>query len=156
MALPVLSFFVAHDSLPEEHPTAFFEQHPGLPSLRDISARLEGGAYSFPAQFYWDVWAIFKTFSDFFKDDSTQSGRAFHCLANFGTDRLMKWCAKVARTEADAYLHKLRKVRKQLADVQERPLGSRVATAYELAVGPAFGACDVLGKIDPIEYYPIE
>jgi hypothetical protein len=150
MALPILSFFIAYDGFPSEHPTAFFEQNPGFPSLGDICTRLESGAYSLPSQFYWDVWGIFKGFSDFFKDDESLVGRAFRSLASFGTDRFMKWCAKAAQTEAEAHLRKLRKARKMVASVERSPLGGGGV------VVPDFGTGDVPGKIDPIEYYPIE
>jgi hypothetical protein len=157
MTWPVLSFFVSYEGLPEEHPTAFFEQNPGFPSLGDICARLTGGDYSAPAQFYWDVWAIFKGFADFFKDDDTPEGRLFRSIASCGTERFIKWCAKAAMTEAEAKLSKLRKAQKLLADAERTPLGGVLATACGLAEGPDFGgASDVPGKIDPIEYYPIE
>jgi hypothetical protein len=156
MTLRVVSFFIAYEGLAGDHPTAFFEQNPRFPSLGDISAKLKGGGYSLPAEFYWDVLGIFAAFSHFFKDDDTPDGQAFCCLASFGTLSFMKACAKAARTEMETYLYEIRKALKRAADLQGYPLGGQVARAYHVAVGPESGHCDFPGKVDPIEYYPIE
>jgi hypothetical protein len=151
----IVSFFLAYERNYPEYPDAFFQANPGFPSLNDVAAKLQQGGYGRPDEFYWEVWGIFKAFTDFHKDRETRLATLFWSLAEEGLMRFMRFCKKEAMTDTERHLRELKRLQKDTAKVHMHPLFSDVSYAYDAASGASFDTYEVPGKVDPIMYYEI-